>query len=137
MLEAHRDTVLRRRDILRLCPQEVRSLIRSHLAVLRLLGLILSHLERICLDRTWLGIRIVTEEVYFRVVILVVDVVLRIPSVILGKGKLHIIGLVVLQKECSRGVTIVVNEVDTHNIARAETRVVNTSVIALVDITLD
>ena len=54
-------------------------------------------------------------------------------AIILAQREFDVVDLVVLDQQLSWGVAIVVNQVDTHVISRAEARVVNTSVIVLVD----
>ena len=120
VVELQRHTTLGRSDILGLRPQEVRSLIRRHLAVLGRGALILGNLVSISLDRGRLGIGIVAVEVDLCIVVLVEDIVLRHPRAILREGKLHVVGLVTLQHQLAGILAVIIHKEETHLIALAE-----------------
>ena len=58
-------------------------------------------------------------------------------ATILAQRELDVVGLVVLDQKLSWGVAIVVNQVDTHVISRAEATIVDTRVVVLVDSALN
>ena len=134
MLELHLHLRSRRSDSLSLCPQEIRGLISRHLIVLGRRCLILCHLERIAVNRTWGRVRIITVEIDLGVIILIEDVILRHPHLILGVSKFHVISLVIFQKESAWRFAIVIHQIDTYCIVCTEAIVINTGGILLVDI---
>ena len=127
----------RRLYILCLCPKEVRSLISCHLALLRTLGLVTSHLERICLDGRRGSVWIVTIHIHIGLVILVVDVIIRHPVTSLIKRKPHVISLIILHFEGSWRSTVIVYKIHSDLISCTETVGSHLCCRLLEDVTMD